>query len=239
MATVLPVALVRKFRAVEDRGLRRRLIAASLSDLDEPSIALFLGHVADRAGSSDLRPIYLDTVLALLEPGSLATETRREVHGRLSEHPLRPVLDFLCEAAGGRPPAASLETPYDYEDVALGVRKARARLRNRDVLRTLASDPDPEVVRILLDNPQVTESEAVRVASLRPQTPATFRVVLSSLRFGVREIVHTAVVLNPFCPLRVALALVPLLSRVRLAEAAGAPSLDPRVHDAALAVLGR
>jgi hypothetical protein len=130
------------------------------------------------------------------------------------------------------------ETPYDLEDVPLGVRKTRARGRSRDALRVLCEDPEPSVIRILLENPLLVEADVLRIASLRPQTLGTFVEVARSPRFGPRESVQAALVLNPFCPTRLATALVPMLPRAVLREAAGLAGLDAPVRAAAEALLG-
>ena len=62
--------------------------------------------------------------------------------------------------------------------------------------------------------------------------------MLRSPRFGVRESVQASIVLNPWCPVRVALAAVPLLSRKRLLEVAGSSQLDDRVRAGASAMVG-
>jgi hypothetical protein len=79
------------------------------------------------------------------------------------------------------------------------------------MLRLLCSDPEPSVLRILLANPRLTEEEVLRIASRRPQVPPAFLEVLLSARFGVRETVQAAMVLNPWCPVRLGLAVLPLL----------------------------
>ncbi len=238
MTTTLPFALARRFLALADSGLRRGAMAAEFRELDAPSLALFLQYLLVHRDRAEARSLYLDVIVVTFEFEVLTREKRRELVARLGQDPSWPVLAFLCDAPEGRPPAVTPERPYDFEEVPLGVRKARARLRDLDTLLKVAADPDPSVIRILLENPMATEDLALRVASQRPQTRANFLEVVRS-RFGPRERVQTAVASNPFCPVRLAVALTALLTRPHLEEVRDAPLLDPRVHEAARALLDR
>src|SRR6188474_407470 len=73
-------------------------------------------------------------------------DTRQLARSLAAERPLKPT---------GRP-------------LTLGERKSLARTRDREQLLLLTRDPHPAVVAILLDNPHVTESDVVRVATARP-----------------------------------------------------------------------
>ncbi len=236
MTTTLPFALARRWLALADPGLRRRAMAADLQELDAQSFALFLQYVLAHRDRGDVRALYLDVVVVTLGSEVPAREVRRDLVARLGQDPLWPVFAYLSDAPEGPLPAALPEQPYEFEDVPLGVRKARARLRDLDTLFKIAADPDPGVIRILLENPMSTEDHALRVASLRPQSRGNFLEVLRS-RFGVRERVQTALASNPFCPVRLAVGLTPLLTRVHLEEVHGAPLLDPRVREAARVLL--
>lgn len=229
-----PHDLVLRLRALADPVLRRSMLARELDDVSPEALAMLLGYLVSNAAHEDVRAAWLDAVLVLLGPrpplsaGGLAMTLER-----LAAHPGRAVLQFLgVDPAERRGPGIAGD-PYALEEVAPGLRKAKARLRSRDLLRQIASDPDPSVIRILLENPFVGEPEAIRVASLRPQVAAMFLEVLASTRFGVRESVQAALVLNPWCPVRLGLALLPLLSLAHLGDVADGATLDERVREAA------
>lgn len=232
-----PRDLVRRLRALPHPDIRRTAAARALHGSDPEPIAMLLGYLSRHVAEEDVREVWLDTVLALLGPASpLAGEAATLAEARLESHPLRPVFAFLTATPDERRGAESTTDGYAFADVPLGIRKSRARGRSRDVLRQLCADPDPAVIAILLGNPLAGEGEVLRVAARRPQGVATFLTVLSSPRFGVREPVQAALVLNPFCPVRVALATVPLLSRPHLEDVVQATTLDDRVRAAAAAV---
>jgi len=235
MPTVIPTAYIRKFRAVADVPLRRRLIADTLGEADASSIGRFVTYLLDRMDEEGVRPLYLDTLLFFFSSDTLERETRLEAYARLNEGPFGPICLFMSGAGNPVPPAISREYPYEMEDIAPGIRKARARSRDRNTIQVISADPNPDVIRILLENPMSTEVDALKVASLRPQSRDTFEVIISNVRFGVREMIQAAVVQNPFSPIRLAAGLVPLLSRNHQEQVVTSPSLDSRVRDAASA----
>ena len=52
--------------------------------------------------------------------------------------------------------------------LTLGERKSLARRPDRDLIARVMRDPNPDVIRILLNNPGLTESDVVRVCARRP-----------------------------------------------------------------------
>ena len=236
MTSILPFALVRRWMALVDPAIRRAVIAADLQEIEAASLARFFEYVLDHRDQAAARCAYLDTVIVMFETDAAVRSLRRDVTARLAQSSRRPVFAFLSDAPDGRKPATSQERAYDFEEVPSGVRKARARRPDLDTLMRITADPDPAVIRILLENPKATEDHAVRVAALRPQTPGNFLEVLRS-RFGTRERVQAALVENPFCPVRLAVALTPLLLRSRLEEIQRASLLDERVREAARCLL--
>jgi hypothetical protein len=89
----------------------------------------------------------------------------------------------------------------------LGERKAIARKNDRDLITRVLRDPHPDVIRIVLGNPAVTEDDVVRLCARRPVAGDVLREVFRSTRWIVRYRVRKAIVLNPHAPLDVALSL--------------------------------
>lgn len=234
-----PSAVLQRFRAIGDPQVRRGVVREAVAAMDADLLAAVAGHLCRLMPAPEHKALWLDLALALIDRTEVAPERVAAELARLCHHPYRPVFAFLeTDAAVRRAGGGFRENPYDLEDVPLGVRKTRARGRSRDVLRMLCEDPDPSVIRILLDNPLLVEIDALRIASLRPQTGATFLEVARSARFGLREPVLAAIVLNPCCPTRLAAALTPMLSRGLLREVASLSVLDDAVRAAAAALVG-
>ena len=104
--------------------------------------------------------------------------------------------------------------------LTLGERKSLARSHRRDLLIALCRDPHPEVVRILLGNPHLTEADAVRIASLRPAVAASLAVIAADRRWLMRPAVRRALVWNPATPLDIAVRMTTLLRASDLSELA-------------------
>src|SRR5262245_40690701 len=95
-------------------------------------------------------------------------------------------------------------------------------------------DPHPDVVAILLDNPHITESDVVCIASARPAVSASLAKFAVHARWSVRHAVKRALVLNPSTPLADAIRIATTLRSQELRELAADHSLpEPlRTHAA-------
>ena len=107
--------------------------------------------------------------------------------------------------------------------LSLGERKSIARRNDRNLIARVLRDPHPDVIRILLGNPGLTEADVVRLCARRPVSTEVVREVFRSPRWIVRYPVKVAIVLNPHTPLDVALQIAPHLTapdskRVETAE---------------------
>jgi hypothetical protein len=114
--------------------------------------------------------------------------------------------------------------------LTLGERKALARTHSREELLLLVRDPHPDVVRILLDNPHVTENEIVRIAAQRPAVPESLAIIAKHPRWSLRHAVKRALVFNPSTPLADAIRIATTLRGLELAELAAEPSLPEQLR---------
>ncbi len=110
--------------------------------------------------------------------------------------------------------------------LALGERKSLARGRDRQLLARVIRDPHPDVIRILLENPALTQDDVVRLVARRPVAGDVLREVASSVRWIARGPVRSALLKNPYAPLDIALPLVPLATSTELADLAASPELS-------------
>ncbi len=103
------------------------------------------------------------------------------------------------------------EAPMEY--IPLGERISMAKGFDMDRVCRLIPDPDPKVIRALLDNPRITEREVVRLTSRRPNAPEILEAVALHRRWNQRYRVRRAITLNPYTPPRIALILLTGLLR--------------------------
>ena len=123
------------------------------------------------------------------------------------------------------------------ENLTLGERKAKARLRDRNVLDRLLYDPDPSVVRILLGNPRLTEDHVIRLASRRPNRAPALAEIAREPKWLSRGAIQRALALNPYTPIRITLTLLPLFSIQELHELSQDGAVHPLVSRGAKAFL--
>jgi hypothetical protein len=114
--------------------------------------------------------------------------------------------------------------------LTLGERKALARTHRRDKLLLMISDPHPQVVTILLDNPHITESDVVKMASSRPAVPDSLAKIAAHPRWSVRHMVKRSLVLNPSTPLADAIRIATTLRTPELVELAGDHALPEQLR---------
>lgn len=140
---------------------------------------------------------------------------------RSEEHPFQPFLD-----------ARLRETP-------LGVRKALARKLDFTLIKQIARDQDPRVIRILLDNPRLTESDVVRIGATRPTSPRVLEAIARHPRWNKRYSVKKTIVLNPYAPLSLALRFLTYLTVVDLGHVTRAVELQPLLVEEAERIILR
>jgi hypothetical protein len=116
--------------------------------------------------------------------------------------------------------------------VTLGERKSLARKNNREWIARVIRDPHPHVMRILLENPRLTESDVLRLCARRPVASDVLREVFQCPRWIVRYPIKVALTLNPYTPLDIALQLAPLLREQDLRRVLDASDLPEQLHAA-------
>ena len=122
-------------------------------------------------------------------------------------------------------------------DLTLGEQKSLARRQNSDTLARVARLTEPSVLRILLGNPRLTETDVVAMAARRPNAVPVLTEVMRSRRWRAAALVRLALVHNPYLPPRLAVLLVPNLASQELVALARAADLHPLVVEMARAVL--
>ena len=122
--------------------------------------------------------------------------------------------------------------------VTLGERKSLARSHRRDLLVHLLRDPHPDVIRILLGNPHLTESDVLGLASRRPATGAALAEIAGNPRWSARYAVKRALVKNPYTPLALAMRLATTLRRSDLRVISWDPQLPVLLREHASGLLG-
>jgi hypothetical protein len=143
------------------------------------------------------------------------------------DDPERPPVDVLA-----MDPAMRRALTEKGRPLPLGERKSLARRRDRELLNRALRDSHPDVVRILLDNPALTELDVVRLCAQRPVAPEVLRLVFCHPRWIVRYRVRAALAFNPHTPESITLQLLPHLSAADLRAVGNASELSARLREA-------
>jgi hypothetical protein len=188
-----------KVASIGTDTLRAKVAALELARLTPAVAALLLGRLVRLSRDRPQAANALGAVDRALMRGEIDAEFVAEAQACA-----RSRADRLVEALFATGPAART---YDQNEeqfvdrrmrtLTLGQRRALSRTRDIDLLLRLAHDQDPRVVSELLQNPRLTEREAVIIASRRPTHAHILEAVLAS-RFGGSRRVRRAIAHNPY-----------------------------------------
>ncbi len=235
---------------------------------DVDSLAKTAGSIADHAMRSayvrhTLLSMEVEQVADLLTLVMAGAEARRAGHGELLQSISLALASDSCDEV--RLAVASLLAARQQVELArafireeveeeaetqrvpdfgkgriltLGERKALARRNDRDTIARVLRDPHPDVIRIVLGNPGLTETHVIRLVSRRPASREVQREVFNSARWVVRYPVKVALLLNPYTPLDVGLQLAPLLTQPDLKRAGAAQDLREDLREVCKRLIG-
>lgn len=225
--------LFRRLARLEEIEMRVGLICERLESLSaEDGVQLL--HDAHRGaalGGADAQLVFLALGWALFEPRVEARRFELGMAARRAE--LHQVADFVLPPVEEDAPAEDKRRIPEFgrgRPLTLGERKSLARTHDRALIQRVVRDPHPDVVRILLGNPSLTEEDVIRICAARPNDPNVLQTVYRNRRWVVRYRPRNALVRNPDTPLDIALLLSPLLRRPELREAATSSELAPAVR---------
>jgi len=216
---------ISRFRAM---SIRRQRAFDLMESMDVAQVSILLNDVVSAPARQVDNAVYLDFMAAVLFDPGLDYARRREVYEAMAGLGFSDNAPIVLDIPN-RYDQTDLPF-YELDDVPLGVRKANARTRDRDLLIRMCHDRDPDVIEILLGNPVLTQAEALRIVSLRPQSREVFHRVFCNPRWAYRGVLITALVLNTWAPTGLAMALVPLLARQDMEDVAMDRTLHPLVR---------
>lgn len=226
-------ALVRTLSAIQDMRQRSYALAGRLSQLGNEAALDMLKTIRAKAllGNTDFLRLYngllcSGVLMEVMGPGRIAelVETAKDAQ----ELDILAILaDIRSEAMRGIPEQPFLDR--ELKEKPLGARKALARRFDPKLIKRIARDQDPRVIRNLLSNPRLTESDVICIASTRPISPRVLMEIYDHPRWVTRYAVKKAMTLNPYTPVSVVLRLLPFMSVRDLEEIRSSRDLNSRV----------
>ncbi len=213
---------------IDELEMRTGLVCERLQSMTPEEAIAFLdsAHRGAALGDADAQRVFLAVGWALFD--SRIRDTRPVLGATARRAELHHVADFVTPPPLEEEAGESTRRIPDFgrgRPLTLGERKSLARTRERSLIQRVVRDPHPDVIRILLDNPSLTERDVIRVCAMRPNDPEVLQTVYGHRRWVVRYRPRNAILRNPDTPLDTALLLAPLLRKAELTEAATSSEL--------------
>lgn len=233
-------SLARACEEVPDTALRVAFVRHRLSALPALDAVDVLALAFRSAEIGDHRARQLVAAAAMALAPTSALSLRASLADAAYRRGHRDLARLLTrEERDHEPDATRLPDHGTGRALTLGERKSLARRRDRHLLTRVLTDPHPDVIRLLLSNPMIVETDIIRLAARRPTHAEVSREIAGSPRWMVRYPVQVTLVKNPGTPRDIALPLIALLRSPDLSEIAGLPDLSHAIHRAAARALSR
>lgn len=127
----------------------------------------------------------------------------------------------------------------DMDYVTLGEKRSMARTGVKDLLDRLIYDPNPMVVKSVLENPLLTERDILKMVSRRPNHDAVLYTIFRNEKWMSSYDVKLAMVKNPYTPVAIAMGLLFFLKRQDLRDISRDRSLHDLIKRSALGLMMR
>jgi hypothetical protein len=241
-----PDHIVARLKAIREPRMRALALIEALQTGEPDAWIEAIATIVSRSHTTDDADTMLavQTITHAAADTSLPYNTRKQLYVAAIDRALPAIARlFLTESPNATIPT-QLEKQLGAErplkptgrPLSLGERKALARTHDREQIMLLLRDPHPAVVAILVDNPHVTESDILKIASRRPSVPESLSNLAVHPRWGVRHAIKRALVMNPSTPLADAIRIVTTLRAAELAELAEDPALPEALREHAAQV---
>ncbi len=98
---------------------------------------------------------------------------------------------------------------YRTEGLTLGERKSLSKSLNHDIIERLLYDSNPLVIRGLLSNPKILESDVLKIVSKKPNSANILKTVYNSSKWISRYRIECSIAMNPYTPVELTIAILP------------------------------
>jgi hypothetical protein len=217
-------------------------VLETLSSLDDAELVAMLSVLLGRveAGRGPSREVLQEMALEPVIFSELPYERLKDAYLLATEEGLGQVAGFfLGDPLRQNRTLEESRQGNQHMELPLGVRRAAARAQDRNMLDRLLYDRNPRVIRLLLNNPRLTERDVIKITATRPTAPAVLEEVAAHRRWASRYRVRKALACNPYTPTPIARRLLPTLMRQDLHHVAGTRGLDPALKALAQELLAR
>ena len=235
---------MRKLRAVAESTVRTALLGELVATAEADTAVQVLEDIGLAALQRE--PVASEIVLSLMVPKTVFPDAARclQLADLARERGAVIALQWLWSAHDAQAAAAKRESTdtrrlidKTLASMTLGDRRALARRANRDQLMRLVGDPDPVVVKNVLNNPRTTESNVLAICSKRPTVTVALETVIASPAWVRRLSVRVALAHNPHMAAHAAVPLLVTLPLPAIARLRDDEAISPSVRLAASRML--
>jgi len=233
--------LVDSLSRVTDVRQRAYALANRLKDQDSSLIVDILGLVREKAllGHEDFLRLYNSLVVPDVFADVMGEAKVSELIDAAQTKGMCDVTAFFLDLPDGNAHALHFQPFLEgtLKETPLGMRKALARKPEFKLVKRIARDQDHRVIKILLDNPRLTEIDVARIGATRPTSPQVLEEISKHPRWGTRYSIKKVVVFNPYAPLSLSLRLLAFMTLQDLEEVLNSPDLNPALQSQAESII--
>lgn len=229
--------LVQKAIGFLDPAIRANYVAERLAKLDEQQVTHIL-HLLFRGAARRL-PGYREFLESGIEPWRLREKLGRFKFSRVYHFANRngysDIVALFSGSRAARTPDGEedLFQVYGMADRTVGERRFYARSKEEVLLDKIGYDPNPMVIRQLLMNPRLRESDVMKIAARRPNMPDVLTEIYKNKKWLSRYEIKLALVSNPYTPPQLSRSLLPFLLHKHLKSMISDGTLAPEVRQEA------
>lgn len=208
--------MVKRSASIQDVRQRSFVLAERLALLENPDLLAVVAHIVDGAveGDEEFAKLYNGLLNSDVLAGVLGARRMSELVLAAQERGEIELTALLMELPAERRPEGPSQ-PYldpDLKETTLGMRKSLARKPDFNMVEKISRDQDHRVIRNLLNNPRLIESDVMRIGSARPVSEQVLKEIYNHPKWIQRYRVKKVIVSNPYAPLSMALRLLTFLS---------------------------
>ena len=217
-------ALVSRLARISDLNQRSNAIAIRIKDLENEIILETIKSVQEKTllGNPEYRRVYSGLIVAGTLNRTLGKERMSELVALAQDKQYYEVVAILMDLPSDTDDEV-MHQPYldaDLKEMSLGMRKYLARQPDLELVERIARDQDHRVLHNLLYNPRLTEKDVVRIAATRPNSPKILEEIYNHPKWIERYAIKKSIVMNPVCPVSLALKLLAFMKAQDLKEIA-------------------
>jgi hypothetical protein len=223
--------LISSGAVIPERTMRTLRLKAKLRSVPDELVVEILNTLMGRTDPGDVYSAMLIVSMVDIYSCDEKNETQKLLK-----------LYVICRDRGYEWPANLFVSPtpkqkpfnkYDFvedqeEDyITLGEKRSLARTNEKDLLDRLLYDPNPLVIKNVLENPRMTERDVIKIVSRRPNYEDVLTTVYLNDKWLSSYSIKRAIIKNPYTPVGIALGLLFFLNRQDLRDV----STDLSLHD--------